>query len=149
MTAALHLCKTDDLERVLPLMGQFHDEMGFGLDEAHRSRALAPLLGGAPHGAVYLIGPTKAPIGYLVVSFGWSIEFGGLDAMLDEIYLRPSVRSRGIGTEVLHQLMNALREAGVTGLSLEVDAANGAAARFYRKAGFTPRDRYHLMSTRP
>lgn len=149
MSAALHLAGSDDIDRLLTLCGRFHEEMGFTLDEAHRRTAFEPLLAGAPQGAAYLIGPARAPIGYLVVSFGWSIELGGLDAMLDEIYLRPSVRGRGIGTEVLHMLMTALREAGVVGLSLEVDSENVAAWRFYQKAGFNRRDRYVLMTAKP
>ncbi|MEM9551841.1 MAG: GNAT family N-acetyltransferase [Pseudomonadota bacterium] len=148
MSASLHLARAEDLDRLITLAKAFYAEEGLqGTDEARRN-ALAPLLDGSPHGAAYLIGPARAPIGYVVVTFGWSVEFGGLDAMIDEIYLRPAVRGRGIATEVLLSLAKALQEAGVAALHLEVAADNDKAQRLYARAGFQQRDRYMLMSRR-
>ena len=80
----------------------------------HSEDLILPLLEGSPHGAVYLIGPARAPIGYAIVSFGWSVEFGGLDGFVDELYLRPAVRRRGIATEALLALGQRLGAAGMT-----------------------------------
>lgn len=145
---ALHLAKPDDLERLLPLVAAFHAEQGIESSEDFLRSALLPLLSGSPHGAAYLIGPARAPIGYLVISFGWSIEFGGLDGILDELYLRPKVRGRGIAAEVLHALPRALAGGGLRALHLEVDRDNERAQRLYARAGFTPRSGYMLMSKR-
>lgn len=148
MSTALHLAKPEDLDRLLGLVAAFHDEEGLpGSDEA-RMAALVPLLEGIPHGAVYLIGPARAPIGYVVVTFGWSVEFGGLDAFIDEIYVRPAVRGRGIASDVLIALPRALADAGVQAIHLEVDRSNDVAQRLYARAGFQARDRYMLMSNR-
>ena len=127
-----------------------NDTFGWGVvlsDDARRA-AIAPLLDGIPHGAVYLVGPARSPIGYVVVTFGWSIEFGGLDAMIDEIYVRPAVRGRGIATEVLTALPKALAGAGLKALHLEVGTANDSALRLYARAGFRPRENTLLMSRR-
>jgi ribosomal protein S18 acetylase RimI-like enzyme len=107
---------------------------------------LAPLLDGIPHGCVYLIGPARAPLGYIILIFGWSVEFGGMDAYVDEIYIRPAIRGRGIASQVLLDLPKALSEAGLTALHLEVDRTNEAAQKLYLRTGFKPRDRYVLMS---
>lgn len=103
-------------------------------------------LDGSPHGAIYTIGPGRAPVGYVVITFGWSIEFGGLDGFVDEIYIRPTVRGRGIATEVLLTLPQALAQAGMRALHLEVDRDNPSAQKLYAKTGFKPRDRYMLMT---
>lgn len=145
---ALHLAKPDDLERLLPLVAAFHAEEGIETTEEFRRAALLPLLSGSPHGAAYLIGPARAPIGYLVICFGWSVEFGGLDGILDEIYLRPKVRGRGIAAEVLHALPKALAGGGLRALHLEVNRGNERVQRLYTRAGFTPRSDYMLMSKR-
>ena len=108
MSAALHLAKPDDLARLLPLVSAFHLEEGLKSTDEQRTNALAPLLDGSPHGAIYLIGPSKGPIGYIVVTFGWSIEFGGLDGFIDEIYIRPGVRGRGVASEVITSLAGML-----------------------------------------
>ncbi|MEO9780313.1 MAG: GNAT family N-acetyltransferase [Sedimentitalea sp.] len=146
MSAALHLAKPDDLNRLTSLVAAFHAEQGIEQSDAARQAGLAPLLDGIPHGAAYLIGPARAPIGYVIVTFGWSVEFGGMDAFIDELYLRRAVRRRGIATEVLISLPKALGDAGVKGLHLEVDREDEAAQRLYARAGFRARERYMLMS---
>ena len=148
MSAALHLAKPEDLDRLCALVAAFHAESGIALGDDARRAGLAPLVDGIPHGAAYLIGPARAPIGYVVVSFGWSVEFGGLDANLDEIFVRPAVRGRGIASEVLTTLPAALAGAGIRALHLEVDREDAAARGFYSRAGFLERPRSMLMSRR-
>ena len=84
----LHLANTADLEQLLPLVVAFHADSGRGADASDPREAVLPLLEGSPHGAVWLIGPRRAPVGYVAVSFGWSMEHGGVRAMIDEIYER-------------------------------------------------------------
>ena len=143
---ALHLAKPDDFDRLDTLVAAFHAEAELASSGDLRRAALEPLLEGSPHGAAYLIGPARAPIGYLVVCFGWSVEFGGLDGFLDELYLRPPVRGRGIAAEVLHALPKALAGAGLRALHLEVDRASDSLQRLYARAGFKPRPQYMLMT---
>jgi ribosomal protein S18 acetylase RimI-like enzyme len=148
VSASLHLAGPADLDRLIPLVAAFHSEMDIVQDDTTRRAALHPLLEGSPHGAAYLIGPGRAPIGYVVITFGWSVEFGGLDGFVDEIFIRPTVRGRGIASEVLLALPRALAGAGLRALHLEVDRDDTAAQRLYAKTGFAARPRYMLM-TRP
>ena len=148
MSAALHLARPEHLEQVLALVAAFHEEQGITQDDTTRHAALAPLLEGPPYGAIYIIGPTRAPIGYVVMTFSWSVEFGGMDGFVDEIYIRPRVRGRGIATEVLLELPKALADAGITALHLEVDRDNDTAQRLYGRTGFKPRERYMMMTRR-
>ena len=143
---ALNLAKPDDFDRLAPLVAAFHDEEGIVMDADTRRNALMPLLEGSPHGAAYLIGPGRAPIGYIVVCFGWSIEFAGMDGFIDEFYIRPGVRGRGIGSEVLRQLPKALASAGMKALHLEVATDNDRAQKLYGRLRFEPRQNYMLMS---
>ncbi|MFT6677234.1 MAG: ribosomal protein S18 acetylase RimI-like enzyme [Sulfitobacter sp.] len=146
MSAALTLAAPQHLERLISLAAAFHAEEGIEMSDESRRNGLAPLLDGIPHGAVYLIGPSRAPIGYIVICFGWSVEFGGLDGIIDELYIRPGVRGRGMATETLIALPRALAEAGLRAIHLEVDSRNAAAIKLYKRAGFTPRERYMFMS---
>lgn len=128
------------------MVGDFHAEEGIAQDDATRRGALLPLLEGSPHGAVYLAGPARAPIGYVVICFGWSVEFGGMDGFVDEIYIRPAVRGRGIGSEILMSLPKALAGAGLKALHLEVARDNDRARKLYEKLHFVPRENYVLMT---
>lgn len=143
---ALTLARPDDLDRLLPLVAAFHAEQGIDQQDETRRTAIAPLLEGSPHGAIYLVGPKRAPIGYVVISFGWSLAFAGLDGFLDEIYIRPGVRGRGIGTEILSSLPRALSGAGLRALHLEVRRDDAGARALYEKMRFESREDYMLMS---
>ncbi|GGG59079.1 hypothetical protein GCM10011415_01130 [Salipiger pallidus] len=143
---SLHLADLSDADKVVAMTLAFHAEQGFDSDEDHVRGAILPLLEGIPHGALWVIGPRKSPVGYVAVSFGWSLEFGGLDAVVDEIYVRPAVRRRGMGGDALHQLSLGLREGGIRAMHLEVARADEQAQRFYRRNRFALRDDYVFMS---
>ena len=146
MSAALTLATPEHLDKLDALVGAFHTEQGITLAPEARRAGLEPLLSGIPHGVAYLIGPARAPIGYLIVTFGWSVEFGGLDGFIDEIYVRPGVRGRGIASETLQSLPRALAGAGLKALHLEVDRDAEATHKLYARAGFRARPRYMLMT---
>jgi ribosomal protein S18 acetylase RimI-like enzyme len=64
----------------------------------------------------------------------------------DEIYVRPGVRGRGIATEALLAVPNALAGGGLRAIHLEVERSNEIAQKLYHRAGFRPRENYMFMS---
>lgn len=146
MTTAITLATPDDAPRLLALIKAFHTEYGLDADDDHRAAALTPLLDGSPLGAAWLFGPSLSPTGYVIITFGWSMEIGGMDAFVDELYIRPNVRKRGIASEVLSAIAGSLRDVGVKALHLEVDREDDATMRLYTRAHFKLRDRYSLMT---
>ncbi len=148
MSARLHLAAEDDLDRLLPLVAAFHAFAGIAQDGAARREALLPLLQGSPHGAIWLIGLRRAPVGYIAVSFGWSIGMGGMAGFIDEFFIRENVRGRGMGTEVLIALLPQLARAGLRAVHLEARTEDARAARLYERRGFRRRGDTSLMTWR-
>ncbi|MEL7253545.1 MAG: GNAT family N-acetyltransferase [Pseudomonadota bacterium] len=142
----LTLAKPDHFDAVAKLVTDFHAEEGIDMSDTDRAAAIMPLLEGSPHGAIYLAGPARAPVGYLALSFAWSIHMGGLEALVDELYIRPGVRGRGIGTEILHGLPTQLASMGLKALHLDVHRDNTRARKLYEKLGFEADEDYILMS---
>ena len=91
------------------------------------------------------MGPLSSPLGYIAITFTWSLEFGGLDGTIEELYLRKKVRGRGIGTSAIYHLIKVLSQHGLKSLALEVDGRNQRALQFYRSTGFRLREHYNLM----
>ncbi|PRY21445.1 acetyltransferase (GNAT) family protein [Aliiruegeria haliotis] len=145
MKTKLHLAKPDDLPKLLTMVESFQTEFGIEMDSDTRLAGVAPLLEGNPLGVIYIIGPRNAPVGYIAISFGWSIELGGIDGVVDEFWIRPAVRNKGMGSEALSALIPALRDAGVKALHMEVDRDSPVSA-LYARLGFAKRDRYCLMT---
>ena len=144
MSSRVHLAGPEDLTRLEKMVASYHAEAGIESDLQSRAAAIEPLLEGSPHGAIWLIGPRMSPVGYVAVSFGWSLELGGMDGFVDEIWLREAVRGRGMGGEALSELLKTLDQAGVKAMHLEVEK-DGPAGRLYRRVGFKER-RYALMT---
>ena len=65
-------------------------------------------------------------------------DYGHIDDRTPSLALSlyPESRGRGIGSELLRQILSELRAAGYSQVSLSVQKANYA-LRMYRKAGFT------------
>jgi len=145
MTTAINLGGPADDERLLSLMARYHEERGLDYDDAHRAKVAAPLLEGSPLGAVWLIGPQRAPLGYVLVTFGWSVRLGGMIGWVEEVFIRPSVRSRGIGTEVLHAIAVTLGPAGIEALQVRVDG-DERLARFCKRVGFGRTEDHRIMT---
>lgn len=141
----LHLATPDDLPRLAPMVAAFHAETGLTTSEADRMAALELLFSGEVQAAAWMIGPRRAPVGYIVISFGFSIELGGRDAFVDEFFLRNAVRGRGMGTQVLQALLPMLRDMGVRAVHLETKGGGDRVA-LYERAGFALRDGYCLMT---
>lgn len=142
----IRLADPYDFGKIDPLVAGYSDEFGLGLDDGMRERALMPLLQGSPLGVIYLIGPPSAPVGYAIVTFSWSIPHGGLQAILEQIFMRDKVRGRGMGRETLNKICVMLRENGVASLSLFLPKHDPRLERFLSSVGFERHDSHGLMS---
>ena len=135
----------DDLEDLLPLMREFYAGERLPFDEAVLRRALAKLWLEPLHGAVWLARVEGHPVGYGVLCCGFSLEYRGRDAFVDELFVRPDRRNAGIGGHILDAMEAACRESGIEALHLEVDHDNPDGRRLYVRRGFVDHER-HLMT---
>jgi diamine N-acetyltransferase len=136
-----------DLDELLPMLERFSAGQGIAFDAAVARRALGELLARPELGRVYRIVHAGATVGYGALTFGWSLEWGGRDAFIDEIYLEAPQRGQGLGRAALRALMDEARAAGVRALHLEVEADNAPAQALYRSEGFSGSER-RLLSRR-
>jgi|SRR5262245_10377070 len=125
---------TDDVSVVAQLLHDFNNEFGTpspGPDVlAGRLRTLLAkpetiaILAGMPAVAVALI--TLRP----------NVWYRGRVALLDELYVVPSLRNRGIGSAIVDHVMSTLPEHGVDLIEINVDEGDVDAQRFYQRHGF-------------
>lgn len=142
----LKLADTEDLQRLLPLVQAYHRFEDISSSAAERESALRRLLSDRELGGVWLIFSNSRLAGYIALCRGFSIEFNGFDAFIDEFYLDAQFRGLGIGGQVLDVIKQKAREMDIGAIHLEVARDNLRARRLYAAAGFEPRDKYLLMS---
>jgi ribosomal protein S18 acetylase RimI-like enzyme len=84
-------------------------------------------------GAAFLAEVDGAPAGFLIASRSRP-DIGHVD----DVYVLPQYRRRGVATALVHHLAAAFRERGVEHVALDVDQGNVAAQRLYERLGFRP-----------
>jgi len=130
---------SDDREVVLELAAEFHEFAGYSFD-ASVQQAVEELAARHRWGVILLADQNDQSVGYGAVCYGFSVEFGGRDAFIDELYVRPSARGRGVGRALLEEMIGHCRVLGIRAVHLEVDHGNDQAAALYERLGFERQD---------
>jgi ribosomal protein S18 acetylase RimI-like enzyme len=147
MTVTFRAALSRDAERVVVLMRDYYGEDGYPFDARAARSAVDGLLARPELGQLWCVEAGGQIVGYFALTLGYSFEYRGVDAFLDELYLAPAYRGQGIGTKALVCLEDRARALGVRALHLEVEKVKAAAIGLYRRWGFTEHDRF-LMTKR-
>jgi ribosomal protein S18 acetylase RimI-like enzyme len=83
---------------------------------------------------------SDGPGGLALIRFRPCIWTGAPEAHLQELYVVPALRGRGIGRALLKATIEAARAAGATGIDLNTGETDTAARALYESAGFTNRE---------
>ena len=144
MSLKITPAEATDIEMLVVFMRDFYEHETLRFDEPAARHTLQQILANHFFGRVFLLEFAGEKVGYTVLTFGFSLEFHGRDAFVDELYICESHRGRGIGTQALGFLADICRAEGIAALHLEVERANTIAQEVYRKRGFEDHDRYLL-----
>jgi ribosomal protein S18 acetylase RimI-like enzyme len=129
-------------------MRALYDEDGSTpLREDAAETALRALLAAPDRGLVWVIEQAGEAAGYLVLTWGYSLEFHGRDAFIDELYVAPSYRGAGLGRQAVEWAEAACMAHGAGAVHLEVEIDNERAHALYRRRGFAERG-LRLMTKR-
>jgi len=78
-----------------------------------------------------------------------SLEHGGFSGWLEDIYIAPEGRGKGLGSLLLKAVIAAAEERGWKALDLEVDAGHQKAIPLYQRHGYEPVPRTRLVRRMP
>ncbi len=86
-------------------------------------------------GKILVFAAGEELVGYAILIYYWSNEYGGELVTIDELYVKESWRNRGIGTRFLESLVSE-HAGGAKGIQLEVTPFNRRALAYYERRGF-------------
>src|SRR5215469_5053138 len=118
MQPILRLAAESDAELLLAMMQEYYAFDGHAFDRQKAQSALLDFLREPSFGRAWLICESDTPVGYVVLTFGYSLEYLGRDAFLDEFYLRKSHRGKGWGRQVLEFVEDEARKFGIRSIHL-------------------------------
>jgi GNAT superfamily N-acetyltransferase len=139
----------EDVPALLPLLAVQLDEHGMGMPQHQLEGAVSGIVTRPELGRVLVARAGDRMVGVAVIPYTWTVEHGGRCAWLDELYVLPEMRARGVGTRLLLAAMALAREDGCLAMDLEVDADHARVETLYLRHGFRslPRRRFSRRLT--
>lgn len=144
MEPSFRVADPSDADTLVEMMRDFNAHERIAFDEAAVRAVLAQLFAHDSYGLACLLLLDEEVAGYVVLAFGFSIEFRGRDAFIDELFVKDEFRGRGVGAAAIRFAEGLCRERGIRALHLEVERLNTGAQSLYRCVGFVDHDRYLL-----
>lgn len=136
MSLNLTLAGPDHFPQVQKLYIQFREETGQDHGQSDWVAGVQAVLEGSVMGSIYLIGPVASPVGFVLFSFGFDIELNSLRAQVDAIYIRPTLRRRGMAIAALWELCGVFRGHGVRMMTCTTPLALAPFGIGLQKIGF-------------
>jgi len=131
-----------DTDLLVGLMRGLYEHERLDLDEQVARNGLAQLLADESLGHVWLIEAGSEVAGYIVVTYGFSLEYHGRDALIDEFFLLEKWRGHDLGRHTLKFVAGFCRAEGIRAIHLAVDHANVRAQSVYQRFGFVAHERF-------
>lgn len=136
MACRVDTAHPEDLDAVFDLIVLQYEEHGIEVPRDALRRAIAAVLADPSLGFLLLARRDDLPVGVAYVSLIWALEHCGRAAWLEELFVLPSERGRGVGNALLQAALQGMRERGCAAADLEVEHSQQRAENLYRRAGF-------------
>lgn len=137
---AIQRAGRDDADAMHRMITALADATGHG----HRIRSSADDLrehgfGSAPLFDSLIAKQGSSAVGLSLYFFTFSTWLGEPGVFVQDLYVKPALRGRGLGKRLLAATAAEGRTRGAAHLRLSVDASNTAARRFYERIGMQHR----------
>ena len=132
----IRIANSQDETAILALLRQYCDEVETPWSDEHLLAGLRPLLNENHHGVV-LVAQQEEIIAYSILTWGWGIESGGQEALVDEMFVKAEQRNQGIGETLLRKTLDRAKEQGVKVVFLETERENPRSRDLYKRIGFS------------
>lgn len=131
-----------DIPEILTMMQEFNAIDDYPFDKGERTENLNLLIANETFGKLWLIEFDEKIAGYMFLGFGFSFEFKGRDAFVDELFIRPEFQGKGLGKDAIAFITSEAKRLGIKVLHLEAERHNERGLNLYRKNGFKDHNRF-------
>lgn len=120
------------------------DDFPNDISDAHIDATVEELSRHPDRGEILLLEESGKVLGYALLVYFWSNEYGGKVVILDEFFISEETRGKGAGTWFLDQLHERYKNKAAA-MILETMPDNERALHMYKKAGFEVSSRVHMV----
>ena len=130
-----------NINNITQLMSDFYAIDNYPFDGERSKKLFHQFLENENLGKAWLIHDDDELIGYVILTFVFSFEYGGKIAFIDELYLQETARGKGIGTKTIAFIKLESTKLSLKLLYLEVENHNEKAQKLYLAQDFAVHNR--------
>jgi GNAT superfamily N-acetyltransferase len=130
---------TADLDAVAVMAQQDMEQLGMRTDLTNQRALFADVLNDTTGLAACWVAKeddNSQPLGIVLVNAFWSVKFAGKGLWIEQLYVPPIGRRKGLGRLLVEHVLRWALDQGIKGVDLEAYRDNTPAAVLYRSLGF-------------
>jgi len=120
-----------DIEIITQMMQDFYAIDNYPMDVEVAKTLFQEFISNEHLGKSWLIYSENEIVGYFILTFVFSFEYGGKIAFIDELYIKEMDRGKGIGKKALLFIQQEVLKLSLKLLYLEVEPHNENAQKLY------------------
>ena len=130
-----------NINAITQMMSDFYAIDNYPIDIEVSKRLFQEFIHNENLGKAWLILEDEEIVGYVILTFVFSFEYGGTIAFIDELYLKESARGKGIGNKTIEFIKSESTKLSLKLLYLEVENHNEKAQKLYLAHDFAIHNR--------
>ena len=120
-----------DIEIITQMMQDFYAIDNYPMDVEVAKNLFQEFITNEHLGKSWLIYSENEIVGYIILTFIFSFEYGGKIAFLDELFIKETARGKGFGKEAIQFIQQEVPKLSLKLLYLEVEPHNENAQKLY------------------
>ena len=120
-----------DISIITKMMQDFYAIDNYPMDVEVAKKLFQEFISNEHLGKSWLIYSENEIVGYIILTFIFSFEYGGKIAFVDELFIKETARGKGIGKEAIQFIQREVPKLSLKLLYLEVEPHNENAQKLY------------------
>ena len=120
-----------DISTITQMMQDFYAIDNYPMDVEVAKNLFQEFISNEHLGKSWLIYSENEIVGYIILTFIFSFEYGGKIAFVDELFIKETARGKGIGKEAIQFIQQEVPKLSLKLLYLEVEPHNENAQKLY------------------
>ena len=120
-----------DIEVITQMMQNFYAIDNYPMDVEVAKNLFQEFITNEHLGKSWLIYSENEIVGYIILTFIFSFEYGGKIAFVDELFIKETARGKGFGKEAIQFIQSEVSKLSLKLLYLEVEPHNENAQKLY------------------
>ena len=130
-----------DIEVITQMMQDFYAIDNYPMDVEVAKKLFQEFISNEHLGKSWLIYTENEIVGYIILTFIFSFEYGGKIAFVDELFIKETARGKEIGKEAIQFIQREVPKLSLKLLYLEVEPHNENAQKLYLAHDFVIHNR--------